>query len=133
MHEEETIKENRQLKHEIAQLKEYIRDLESRLAKYENAHTTPSLKRGPNRKIEENRVVKGTHKGVTRPYAKPDRQVDVTADRCPDCGTELGNPIRIESRIIEEIPEPQPIKHRNRRMNGPSSFHIFEKLDGSAR
>jgi transposase len=115
MREEETIKENRQLKHEIALLKEYIRDLESRLAKYENAHTPPSLKRGPNRKIEENGIVKGTpgqkigHKGVTRPYAKPDKQVDVTADRCPDCGTDLGNPIRIESRIIEEIPEPQPI------------------------
>jgi transposase len=119
MHEEETIKqlqeENRQLKQEIKLLKEYIRELEARLAKYENAHTPPSLKRGPNRKIEENGVVKGTpgqkigHKGVTRPYAKPDRQVEVTADRCPDCGTELGNPIRIESRIIEEIPEPQPI------------------------
>jgi transposase len=33
----------------------------------------------------------------------------VTADRCPDCGTGLGNPIKIESKIVEEIPEPQPI------------------------
>jgi transposase len=33
----------------------------------------------------------------------------VTADRCPDCGTGLGNPIRIESKIVEEIPEPQPV------------------------
>jgi transposase len=49
------------------------------------------------------------HEGVTRPYAKPDRQVEVTADRCPDCGTGLGNPIRMESKIIEEIPEPQPV------------------------
>ena len=30
-------------------------------------------------------------------------------DRCPDCGTDLGAPFRIESKIIEEIPEPQPI------------------------
>ena len=64
MHEEETIKqlqeENRQLKQEIKLLKEYIKELEARLAKYENAHTPPSLKRGPNRKIEENGVVKGT-------------------------------------------------------------------------
>jgi transposase len=46
---------------------------------------------------------------VTRPFATPDRQVEVTADRCPDCRADLGTPIRTESRIIEEIPEPQPI------------------------
>ena len=41
--------------------------------------------------------------------ATPDSQVEVTADRCPDCGAELGAPFRIESKIIEEIPEPQPV------------------------
>jgi transposase len=30
-------------------------------------------------------------------------------DRCPDCGTDLGAPFRIDTKIIEEIPEPQPI------------------------
>jgi transposase len=30
-------------------------------------------------------------------------------DRCPDCGLELGLPFRIDSKIVEEIPEPQPI------------------------
>ena len=96
-------------------LKARIKELEARLAKYENAHTPPSLRRGRNRKKEQNEGDKGKpgqkigHKGVTRPHAKPDRQVEVTADRCPDCGTELGNPFRIESKIIEEIPEPQPI------------------------
>jgi len=119
MDKDETIKQlqdlNKQLKHEIDLLKEYIRELEARLAKYENAHTPPSLRRGRNRKKEQNEGFKGTpgqkigHKGVTRSHAKPDKQVEVTADRCPDCGTELGNPFRIESRIIEEIPEPQPI------------------------
>jgi transposase len=49
------------------------------------------------------------HKGVTRPYAAPDSLVEVTADRCPDCGSKLGAPFRIESKIIEEIPEPQPV------------------------
>lgn len=39
----------------------------------------------------------------------PHTQVDVTADHCPDCGTKLGNPIRIESKIVEEIPQPRPI------------------------
>jgi transposase len=50
MQEEELIKqlraENEQLKREIELLKDYIKELEARLAKYENAHTPPSLRRG---------------------------------------------------------------------------------------
>jgi transposase len=111
-----------QLKGEIAELKREnelfrgrITQLEARLAQYENAHTPPSLRRGGNRKKGQNEGDKGTpgqktgHKGLTRPYAKPDKEVEVTADRCPDCGTKLGRPFRIESKIIEEIPEPQPV------------------------
>ena len=83
------------------------------LAQYENAHTPPSLRRGRNRKRDSdnkgNPGQKMGHKGVTRPCAKPDHEVEVKADRCPDCGAELGAPFRIESKIIEEIPEPQPI------------------------
>jgi len=120
MQEEELIKqlkaENEQLKREIELLKEYIKELEARLAKYENAHTPPSLRRGRNRKTEKKNGrdqgkpgQKFGHAGVTRPQARPDRQVEVKADRCPDCGTALGDPIRIESKIIEELPEPQPI------------------------
>ncbi len=104
-----------QLKHENELLKAKVIELESRLAQYENAHTPPSLRRGRNRKKDQDKSNKGKpgqkigHKGVTRPYAMPDRQVDVTMDRCPDCGTDLGAPFRIDSRIIEEIPDPQPI------------------------
>ena len=100
---------------EIEPLKARIRELEARLAQYENAHTPPSLRHGRNRKKDQDKNNKGKpgqkigHKGVTRPFATPDRQVEVTADRCPDCGADLGSPIRTESRIIEEIPEPQPI------------------------
>ena len=106
--------ENEQLKRENELLKGKISELEARLAKYENAHTPPSLRRGRNRKKDQDKNNKGKpgqkigHKGVTRPYATPDKQVEVTADRCPDCGAELGSPFRIESKIIEEIPEPQP-------------------------
>jgi DNA repair exonuclease SbcCD ATPase subunit len=118
MDKDETIKQLldliEQLKLENELLKERIRELEARLAKYENAHTPPSLKRGLNRKKDQNKDSNGTpgqkigHKGVTRPPAKPDKQVEVTADLCPDCGTVLGDPFRIESKIIEEIPERQP-------------------------
>jgi transposase len=104
-----------QLKNENELLKAKIKELEARLAQYENAHTPPSLSRGRNRKKDPDKNNKGKpgqkvgHKGLTRPYATPDRQVEVTMDRCPDCGTDLGAPFRIDSKIVEEIPEPQPI------------------------
>jgi transposase len=106
---------NEQQRHEIELLKARIKELEARLAKYENPHTPPSLRRGGKGRREQKEGGLGKpgqkigHEGVTRPHAKPDRQVEVTADRCPDCGTRLGNPIRIESKIVEEIPEPQPV------------------------
>ena len=94
-------------------LKARIRELEARLAKYENAHTPPSLRRGRN--LKKDKTNKGKpgqkvgHKGMTRPLAIPDSQVEVTADRCPDCGAKLNLPFRFESKVIEEIPEPQPV------------------------
>ena len=117
MDEGEIIKQlrelNEQLRRENELLKAKIRELEARLARYENAHTPPSLRGGRNRKKhkedKEKPGQKEGHKGLTRPYAAPDSQVEITADRCPDCGAELGTPFRIESRIIEEIPEPQPV------------------------
>jgi len=118
MDERETIRQlielNDQLRHENELLKARIKELEARLAKYENPHTPPSLRRGGKGKGDQNEGGLGKpgqkigHEGVTRPHSKPARQVEVTADRCPDCATELGDPTRIESRIIEEIPEPQP-------------------------
>ena len=68
MHQEEIIKQlqeqNKQLKlenellkarvSEIEPLKAKICELEARLAQYENAHTPPSLRRGRNRKRDQN-------------------------------------------------------------------------------
>ena len=96
-------------------LKRRIIELEARLAQYENAHTPPSLKRDGKRKKDTKEEDKGKpgqkigHKGLTRQTAKPDREVQVTKDSCPDCGAKLGDPFKIESKIIEEIPEPQPV------------------------
>ncbi len=76
---------------------------------YEDVQTPPSLKRDGKRKKDQNKCgekkpgQKKGHKGVTRPPAKPDRQVEVTKDRCPDCGTELGDPFSVETKVIEEI------------------------------
>jgi transposase len=119
MDEEEIIeqlrKENELLRCENELLKAKIIELEARLAKYENAHTPPSLRRGRNRRRNHEENSKGKpgqkmgHAGVTRPFAEPDRQIELTVDRCPDCGTDLGDPFRIDSKIIEEIPAPQPV------------------------
>jgi transposase len=105
--------QNELLRLENEMLKARIRELEARLAKYENAHTPPSLRRGRN--LKKDKTNKGKpgqkvgHKGMTRPLAIPDSQVEVTADQCPDCGAKLNLPFRFESKVIEEIPEPQPV------------------------
>jgi hypothetical protein len=138
MDEGETIRQLRelveQLKHEVELLRAKVIELEARLAQYENAHTPPSLRRGRNRKKDREKDIKGKpgqksgHKGVTRTYVAPDRQVEVTMDCCPDCGTKLGSPFRIDSKIIEEIPEPQPIivADNNANSHGNQSQHRFE-------
>jgi transposase len=108
-------RENEFLRGRIADLEARLAKREAKLAKYENAHTPPSLKRGGKRKNGSKEGDNGKpgqkigHKGLTRPTAKPDRQVQITKEICPDCGAKLGNPFRIESKIIEEIPEPQPV------------------------
>jgi hypothetical protein len=50
--------ENGQLKRENELLKAKILELEARLAKYENAHTPPSLRRGRNRKKNQMRTIR---------------------------------------------------------------------------
>jgi len=64
--------------HENEMLKAKVIELEARLAQYENAHTPPSLRRGRNRKKDQEKDIKGKpgqksgHKGVTRTYVAPD-------------------------------------------------------------
>ena len=44
-----------QLKHENELLRAKVIELEARLAQYENAHTSPSLRRGSNRKKDQDK------------------------------------------------------------------------------
>lgn len=90
-----------------------ITELERRLECYENAHTPPSLKW---RTVKTEVVGTGRvgrprgHVGVTRPQAKPTKVMLVKLDRCPHCQGRLGKPVRVESRVVEEIPMPPPIQ-----------------------
>jgi transposase len=116
MNEGEIIKQlqeqNEQLKCENELLRAKICELEARLAQYENAHSPPSLRRGRNRKNDkDNKGKPGQkigHKGVTRPNAVPDSQVEVTADRCLDCDAELGSPFELRRRLLRKFPDLSP-------------------------
>ena len=92
-----------------------IEDLERRLLAYENAHTHPSKRRGQDHypKPENSSKKQGApvgHLGTTRPTLKPTEHKTLILEHCPSCDTQLGKPKRFEKRIIEEIPEPQPIR-----------------------
>ena len=105
-----------QLKHDNELLLARIRELEAQLAKYENPHTPPSLRRGGgNTKKNQNKNgrkkpgQKKGNKGVTRERAELDDQIDLTLNQCPYCDAEPGNPSKIDSKDIDEILEPQPV------------------------
>lgn len=92
-------------------LQKRVEELERRLLAYENAHTPPSLRRHyPRREPTGNPVgAPEGHVGTTRPTPTPDKIVDVQQKYCTRCSRPLGKPLRILKRVIEDIPEPQPI------------------------
>lgn len=93
------------------ELVEIILDLQRRLLAYENAHTPPSQQRKyPQRKDSGNPIgaPKG-HEGTTRPTPKPNKFEVLKLVACPHCNKRLGRPRSIKKKIIEDIPEPQPL------------------------
>ena len=94
-----------------------IEDLEKKLSKYENAHTPPSLGGGFRRKLIEKEEYKRPgqkegHEGITRPIPIPipTMSMELIEEKCKHCNNKLSKPFKVESRIIEEIPEPKPIE-----------------------
>lgn len=88
-----------------------IAGLEARLARYENPHTPSSIS-GKSKTTDRKDGKPGRPvgcKGSTRPIPKPERTVEVKAKECPRCHSPLGDPVKVERRIIEEIPEPRPV------------------------
>lgn len=110
-HEAELKKLGRRMTKIEKQQEEEIQELKRRLAAYENSHTPYSRKlfkpqRGQtNGKRGRPRGVKGT----TRPFPKPTRTVEKRFNRCPGCNGKL-KPTRQEHKIVEEIPDPQPVE-----------------------
>jgi transposase len=97
-------------------LKSQLKELERRLALYENAHAPPSQRRYPTRRNGGSPrggkrfpgAPKG-HPGTTRPTPKPDVVTQAEWSQCPRCGADLGKPACVNRRIVEDIPEPQPV------------------------
>ena len=96
----------------IRELEELVARLEARLTLYENAHTPPSKKSFPEK---EDKNVSGRlgrppgFEGCTRKQPKPDRTVVAFKKECDYCHSTLGEPMGFVTKIIEEIPKPQPI------------------------
>jgi len=106
-------KENLELKKTILHMQKTIEELTKRLAAYENANTPPSKQRFRKKHEGEGSGKPGRPEGAegsTRPVPEPTETADVTEDKCPECSRALGEPSFIETKIIEELPEPQPVR-----------------------
>ena len=107
------------LEQENQDLKEKIKDLEKRLVYYENPHTPPSAIKISKKKTQDGKksdelgkrgAPKG-HRGATRPKPKPDEIIDVTANKCEQCGSRNIQPLKeVTKNIIEDFLPPQKIK-----------------------
>jgi len=100
-----------ELEKTVLQLRKENTGLHARLRAYENAHTPPSLskkKREPKEPSGKLGAEKG-HSKWEREQPEPTKTVEHKLDACPHCNHKLKKPFKIERRIIEEIPKPQPI------------------------
>ena len=96
----------------VERLKSENTELKRRLRKYENPHIPPSkdervkAKKRPPKHGKPGRP--SGHEGSTRPQPAPERTERIELKICPHCTARLGEPVKVERYIVEEIPEPQP-------------------------
>lgn len=94
------------------ELEKRIEELEKKLTQYENANTPSSRLRFPPRIINLDKKKPGQkegHDGMTRAKPVPTMSIELIEEKCPSCDSKLGKPFKTISKIIEEIPEPQPV------------------------
>ena len=86
--------------------------MERLLLAYENPHTPPSKSRKKPPKTES-KGIRGAKKGHPRWERKrpePTGRIEYVEKTCPDCHATLGEPVKSISKIIEEMPELQPVE-----------------------
>ena len=95
------------------ELRKQNADLKRRLLAYENAHTPPSKSKKKRLPKDEPSGKLGAplgHEKYERQQPVPTSTVEHELGSCSNCGNKLGKPFMTERRIIEDIPEPKPIK-----------------------
>jgi len=107
-------------KSEFDRLSKEVEELKKRLVDYENANTPSSKIRFPPRILNQDKKKPGQkegHEGATRDNPNPTMTLEVIEDKCPNCKSKLSNPFKTITKIIEEIPEPQPVEVTEYRIN----------------
>jgi transposase len=114
---EELEAENKKLKEKLCLEEERYRRLWRRYRRYRNPHTPSSKKLASSRPRHKKTGQSGGkqgrrkgHPGVTRTRRSPDSTVVVEEESCSRCGARLEDPESTETRVIEDIPEPGPVK-----------------------
>jgi len=96
----------------VLEQKKQIEQLTNRLLAYENAHTPPSkqrFKKSPPSEPSGKLGAKVGHEKWERPQPTPTETIEHSETNCPKCNHKLGNPIKVDRKIVEDIPEPQPV------------------------
>ncbi len=111
---EELEGENEKLREKLTLKDEKIKRLHKKLRKYKNPHTPSSKKRGsskskPSSSSQKKIGRKKGHEGTTRSKPEPEQTVIVEEEDCPECGNRLEEPEEIETKVVEDIPEPEPV------------------------
>lgn len=96
----------------VLELKKQNEELSNRLLAYENAHTPPSkqrFKKSPPNEPKGKLGAKVGHEKWERPQPTPTETIEHTETHCPKCNHQLGKSIKVDRKLVEDIPEPQPI------------------------
>lgn len=102
-------KEIKELREENRQLKQLVKELQSRLEKLENKFSDPPSFVKPDKKKRGKKLgQKSGHKGYSRPIPDHvDEEVDLSFERCPDCGALLSDTQDTFSHYVEDIKMPR--------------------------
>lgn len=97
---------------EKERLEKENKELKKILTIFINPHTPPSKQVFRKKTVQASRKLGAPegHEGATREIPEPSKTVEHFLDECPKCNDALGEPFEIEEWIIEDIPDPRPVK-----------------------
>jgi len=109
---EKVRKEKEALEKKIVDLEKENKDLKHQLSFFKNPHTPPSKQVFQKKTPQASKKLGAPrgHDGATRKVPEPTEILNHFLTKCPKCSNSLGKAFDFEERIVEEIPEPQPVK-----------------------